>query len=129
VLISGFLYFILDYNRHVDIVALCCFMSEIDRRESRVHAMRSAIQDTFPEPNRRLLQRYTLSHNPGHHCVITFSYQAYLREKFPQIVGMILKPHEAERECNSFQFYLSLSFSEISLFSFRTFCGCAVEKI
>lgn len=30
---------------------------KIDRRESRVHAMRSAIQDTFPEPNRRLLQR------------------------------------------------------------------------
>ncbi|XP_031386516.1 rho GTPase-activating protein 7 isoform X2 [Punica granatum] len=30
---------------------------KIDRKEARVYAMRSAIQETFPEPNRRLLQR------------------------------------------------------------------------
>ncbi|TMW93007.1 hypothetical protein EJD97_012297, partial [Solanum chilense] len=30
---------------------------EIDRKEARVNAMRSAIHETFPEPNRRLLQR------------------------------------------------------------------------
>ncbi|KAI4368646.1 hypothetical protein MLD38_017182 [Melastoma candidum] len=30
---------------------------KIDRREARVHAIKSAIQETFPEPNRRLLQR------------------------------------------------------------------------
>ncbi|KAL0390767.1 UNVERIFIED_CONTAM: Rho GTPase-activating protein 7 [Sesamum calycinum] len=30
---------------------------EIDRKEARLNAMRSAIQEAFPEPNRRLLQR------------------------------------------------------------------------
>ncbi|KAK4760533.1 hypothetical protein SAY87_005426 [Trapa incisa] len=30
---------------------------KIDRKEAQVYAMQSAIQDTFPEPNRRLLQR------------------------------------------------------------------------
>ncbi|KAL6966635.1 Rho GTPase-activating protein 6, partial [Sarracenia purpurea var. burkii] len=30
---------------------------KIDRKEGRVNAMRSAISETFPEPNRRLLQR------------------------------------------------------------------------
>ncbi|PIN06504.1 hypothetical protein CDL12_20937 [Handroanthus impetiginosus] len=30
---------------------------KIDRKEARVSAMQSAIQETFPEPNRRLLQR------------------------------------------------------------------------
>ncbi|KAI3450037.1 hypothetical protein Pfo_006702 [Paulownia fortunei] len=30
---------------------------KIDRKEARVNAMHSAIQETFPEPNRRLLQR------------------------------------------------------------------------
>ncbi|KAG8388942.1 hypothetical protein BUALT_Bualt02G0177700 [Buddleja alternifolia] len=30
---------------------------KIDRKEARVKAMHSAIQETFPEPNRRLLQR------------------------------------------------------------------------
>ncbi|KAG8371024.1 hypothetical protein BUALT_Bualt13G0044000 [Buddleja alternifolia] len=30
---------------------------KIDRKEARVNAMRSAMQETFPEPNRRLLQR------------------------------------------------------------------------
>ncbi|KAK6144088.1 hypothetical protein DH2020_020908 [Rehmannia glutinosa] len=30
---------------------------KIDRKEARVNAMRSAIQEAFPEPNRRLLQR------------------------------------------------------------------------
>ncbi|KAK4278864.1 hypothetical protein QN277_016646 [Acacia crassicarpa] len=30
---------------------------KIDRREARISAMRSAILETFPEPNRRLLQR------------------------------------------------------------------------
>ncbi|PSR86775.1 Rho GTPase-activating protein [Actinidia chinensis var. chinensis] len=39
---------------------------KIDRKEARVNAMRSAILETFPEPNRRLLQRilkmmYTIS--------------------------------------------------------------------
>ncbi|XP_047982795.1 rho GTPase-activating protein 7-like isoform X2 [Salvia hispanica] len=39
---------------------------KIDRKEARVNAMRSAILETFPEPNRRLLQRvlkmmYTVS--------------------------------------------------------------------
>ena len=33
------------------------FSSEIDRKEARMSAMRSAIFETFPEPNRRLLQR------------------------------------------------------------------------
>lgn len=32
-------------------------LSEIDRKEARANAMRSAILETFPEPNRRLLQR------------------------------------------------------------------------
>ncbi|CAL5354000.1 unnamed protein product [Camellia sinensis] len=31
---------------------------KIDRKEARVNSMRSAILETFPEPNRRLLQRY-----------------------------------------------------------------------
>ncbi|KAH6814815.1 Rho GTPase activation protein with PH domain-containing protein [Perilla frutescens var. frutescens] len=30
---------------------------KIDRKEARINAMRSAIQEAFPEPNRRLLQR------------------------------------------------------------------------
>ncbi|KAG2674690.1 hypothetical protein I3760_13G149700 [Carya illinoinensis] len=30
---------------------------KIDRKEARINAMRSAIMETFPEPNRRLLQR------------------------------------------------------------------------
>ncbi|KAJ9699141.1 hypothetical protein PVL29_007972 [Vitis rotundifolia] len=34
---------------------------KIDRKDARVSAMRSAILETFPEPNRRLLQRYSLS--------------------------------------------------------------------
>ncbi|GMY16017.1 rho GTPase-activating protein 7 isoform X4 [Fagus crenata] len=39
---------------------------KIDRKEARINAMRSAILETFPEPNRRLLQRilkmmYTIS--------------------------------------------------------------------
>lgn len=34
------------------------FLQEIDRKEARVYALRSAIQETFPEPNRRLLQRH-----------------------------------------------------------------------
>ncbi|XP_041994467.1 rho GTPase-activating protein 7-like isoform X1 [Salvia splendens] len=42
--------------------ASCCTAllqayKEIDRKEARVNAMRSAILETFPEPNRRLLQR------------------------------------------------------------------------
>ncbi|KAK3000138.1 hypothetical protein RJ639_022994 [Escallonia herrerae] len=32
-------------------------VTQIDRKEARVNAMRSAILETFPEPNRRLLQR------------------------------------------------------------------------
>lgn len=36
----------------------CLTLSEIDRKEVRINAMRSAILETFPEPNRRLLQRY-----------------------------------------------------------------------
>lgn len=32
----------------------------IDRKEARVNAMRAAILETFPEPNRRLLQRWYL---------------------------------------------------------------------
>ncbi|KAK6138243.1 hypothetical protein DH2020_027990 [Rehmannia glutinosa] len=32
---------------------------KIDRKEARVNAMRSAIQEAFPEPNRRLLQSHT----------------------------------------------------------------------
>lgn len=34
---------------------------EIDRKEARINAMRCAILETFPEPNRRLLQRSSLS--------------------------------------------------------------------
>ncbi|KAL8200036.1 hypothetical protein R6Q57_011375 [Mikania cordata] len=41
--------------------ASCCTAlleaHRIDRKEARVNAMRAAILDTFPEPNRRLLQR------------------------------------------------------------------------
>ncbi|KAF5471116.1 hypothetical protein F2P56_011580 [Juglans regia] len=41
--------------------ASCCTAlleaCKIDRKEARVNAMRSAIMETFPEPNRRLLQR------------------------------------------------------------------------
>nr|XP_043605950.1 rho GTPase-activating protein 7 [Erigeron canadensis] len=41
--------------------ASCCTAlleaHRIDRKEARVNAMRSAIMETFPEPNRRLLQR------------------------------------------------------------------------
>ncbi|XP_062172251.1 rho GTPase-activating protein 7 isoform X2 [Alnus glutinosa] len=41
--------------------ASCCTAlleaSKIDRKEARLNAMRSAIMETFPEPNRRLLQR------------------------------------------------------------------------
>ncbi|KAI3523870.1 hypothetical protein L1887_02336 [Cichorium endivia] len=41
--------------------ASCCTAlleaHRIDRKESRVNAMRAAILETFPEPNRRLLQR------------------------------------------------------------------------
>nr|POE91078.1 rho gtpase-activating protein 7 [Quercus suber] len=32
---------------------------KIDRKEVRINAMRSAILETFPEPNRRLLQRFS----------------------------------------------------------------------
>ncbi|KAF7833322.1 rho GTPase-activating protein 7-like isoform X1 [Senna tora] len=39
-------------------------LGEIDRREARISAMRSAILETFPEPNRRLLQRSFLSPSP-----------------------------------------------------------------
>ncbi|WVY89383.1 hypothetical protein V8G54_034897 [Vigna mungo] len=34
---------------------------KIDRKEARINAMRCAILETFPEPNRRLLQRMTQS--------------------------------------------------------------------
>lgn len=37
--------------------ALLSIWLEIDRKEARMNAMRSAILETFPEPNRRLLQR------------------------------------------------------------------------
>ncbi|XP_015579001.2 rho GTPase-activating protein 7 isoform X2 [Ricinus communis] len=40
--------------------ASCCtalLEAYIDRKEARINAMRSAILETFPEPNRRLLQR------------------------------------------------------------------------
>ncbi|XP_073021814.1 rho GTPase-activating protein 7-like isoform X1 [Primulina eburnea] len=41
--------------------AACCTALleayKIDPKEARVNAMRSAVQETFPEPNRRLLQR------------------------------------------------------------------------
>ncbi|KAL7084637.1 hypothetical protein ACP275_14G234000 [Erythranthe tilingii] len=42
--------------------ASCCTAlleayKEIDRKEARVNAMRSAVHEAFPEPNRRLLQR------------------------------------------------------------------------
>jgi len=36
-------------------------LQEIDRKEARINAMRCAILETFPEPNRRLLQRCSLS--------------------------------------------------------------------
>lgn len=37
------------------------FSVEIDQNEARVNSLRSAIIETFPEPNRRLLLRYALS--------------------------------------------------------------------
>lgn len=39
------------------VVFLMFIVSEIERKEARVNAMRAAILETFPEPNRRLLQR------------------------------------------------------------------------
>lgn len=36
-------------------------LQEIDRKEARINAMRCAILETFPEPNRRLLQRWSLA--------------------------------------------------------------------
>ncbi|KAK3005478.1 hypothetical protein RJ639_017511, partial [Escallonia herrerae] len=42
-----------DRNVFADVLAV----EKIDRKEARVNAMRSAILETFPEPNRRLLQR------------------------------------------------------------------------
>uniref|UniRef100_A0A7N0TIN8 Uncharacterized protein n=1 Tax=Kalanchoe fedtschenkoi TaxID=63787 RepID=A0A7N0TIN8_KALFE len=41
----------------IDISAFPCQPTEIDRKEARIYAMRAAIFETFPEPNRRLLQR------------------------------------------------------------------------
>ncbi|CAI0541891.1 unnamed protein product [Linum tenue] len=35
----------------------CAALLEIDRKEARISAMHSVIAETFPEPNRRLLQR------------------------------------------------------------------------
>ncbi|KAH9610133.1 hypothetical protein KSS87_004780 [Heliosperma pusillum] len=41
----------------------------VDRKEARVNAMRSAILETFPEPNRRLLQRILrMMHTIGSHA-------------------------------------------------------------
>lgn len=37
---------------------LTFFLKEIDHKETRVKSLRSAITETFPEPNRRLLLRY-----------------------------------------------------------------------
>ena len=34
------------------------FSIEIDHKETRIKSLRSAIVETFPEPNRRLLLRY-----------------------------------------------------------------------
>lgn len=44
-------------NNHFYYVSLLSILLEIDRKEARISAMRSAIFETFPEPNRRLLQR------------------------------------------------------------------------
>ncbi|KAK8520599.1 hypothetical protein V6N13_030956 [Hibiscus sabdariffa] len=42
---------------------------KIDRKEARINAMRSAILETFPEPNRRLLQRILkMMHGISSHC-------------------------------------------------------------
>lgn len=49
--------------KQISFLTSTCFSfwpKEIDRKEARVNAMRSAILETFPDPNRRLLQRYTL---------------------------------------------------------------------
>ncbi|KAF3625905.1 hypothetical protein FXO37_30611 [Capsicum annuum] len=43
--------------------------AEIDRKEARVNAIRSAIHETFPEPNRRLLQRLEPSQSRFPHLV------------------------------------------------------------
>lgn len=48
---------------NIDLVFLIIY-SEIEPKEARLNAMRSAILETFPEPNRRLLQRLSLSLNP-----------------------------------------------------------------
>ena len=42
---------------NADLLWFSFVWEEIDRKEARVNAMRSAILETFPEPNRRLLQR------------------------------------------------------------------------
>ncbi|XP_004491227.1 rho GTPase-activating protein 7-like isoform X2 [Cicer arietinum] len=42
---------------------------KIDRKEARINAMRCAILETFPEPNRRLLQRILkMMHTVASHC-------------------------------------------------------------
>jgi hypothetical protein len=43
------------------IIVTIFILLEIDRKEARINAMRCAILETFPEPNRRLLQRFSLS--------------------------------------------------------------------
>ncbi|XP_037497563.1 rho GTPase-activating protein 7 [Jatropha curcas] len=46
------------YSQPMLILLFYCFIElEIDRKETRINSMRSAILETFPEPNRRLLQR------------------------------------------------------------------------
>lgn len=41
----------------INCVFFQCQSTEIDQNEARLNALRTAIAETFPEPNRRLLQR------------------------------------------------------------------------
>lgn len=45
----------------LELIVTVFILQEIDRKEARINAMRCAILETFPEPNRRLLQRCSLS--------------------------------------------------------------------
>lgn len=61
--LSSFVAFILFFGCEymLELIVTVFILQEIDRKEARINAMRCAILETFPEPNRRLLQRCSLS--------------------------------------------------------------------
>ncbi|XP_051134515.1 rho GTPase-activating protein 7-like [Andrographis paniculata] len=58
---------------------------KLDQKEARVNAMNSAIQDTFPEPNRRLLQRILK-------MMHTISSHASINRMMPSSVAACMAP-------------------------------------